>query len=473
MMQQSPIHFPENNFDLIVQTSPDGILVISPTGVILFANPAARALFQRPIDALIGCEFGYPVVVGVASEIDIIHPGLDTSIVEMRVVNIHWQDDPAYLATLRDVTSRKQTENALRESEARFRSVLQWAIEGILLVNEQGRILLANQRITEIFGYPNAALLGEPVEKLVPDLQKKSHQQLRDAYMQDPTSRSMVDRADVFGQKSNGAFFPIEVSLSVIPLETDMVIMALVVDLSERLSIETQKREIAIEHEKVLLLQRFINDVSHDFKTPLTVLSTSLYMLSRIEDRAERQARLQKMQTQITRLNYMLDTMLNLSRLDMQEKPNLALVDVEVVLQEIRDYLHERVIQAKLELVMVIAPDTPPLHADGELFYRMLLNIIENAIHYTPPQGQIRIDAFREQEKLCLRVKDTGQGIAAADLPYIFDRFYRTDKARQMNKGGSGLGLAIVKKIVEMHQGYIDVQSHVGQGTQFTILLPT
>jgi two-component system phosphate regulon sensor histidine kinase PhoR len=134
--------------------------------------------------------------------------------------------------------------------------------------------------------------------------------------------------------------------------------------------------------------------------------------------------------------------------------------------------LRPRADQKQIDCQIKQTDTLPPIMADADQFRRALVNLVENAINYTPPNGTITVSAGRANEDVFVEVQDTGMGIAAEDLPRIFERFYRTPAARTAENKGTGLGLAIVKKIIDMHNGTIEVTSELGHGTIFRIRLP-
>lgn len=243
-------------------------------------------------------------------------------------------------------------------------------------------------------------------------------------------------------------------------------------DITDRKQVEQDRMELAIEREKVGLLRDFISEFSHDLKTPLTAINLKIYQLARTDDAEKRQRHLEELTQQTGRMGDMIDGLLTLARLENIGKVSRDTVDINQMLRSICDSLRPQIEDKELELVLDLSQDTPPVAAVADDLSRALANLIDNAVHYTPTGGVIRVATEANQDGTVIQVSDTGIGIPKDDQPYIFDRFFRATNARTPAMGGTGLGLAIVKKIVEQHQGRIETDSTIGNGTTFSVYLP-
>ncbi len=236
-------------------------------------------------------------------------------------------------------------------------------------------------------------------------------------------------------------------------------------------------RELAEAYEQLQELDRlktkFVSDVSHELRTPITNLSLYVDLLA--QGRPERQAHYQAvLRQQVDRLNTLIEDTLHISRLDMGRVQmrliSLNLNDlVQTCVTELT-LLAER--SGQVRLTAVLQPNLPPIRGDREQLHIVVQNLLKNAIDYTS-EGRIEVTTSTEREGfVCLKVADTGMGIADDDLPHLFKRFYRGTAVAQSTLPGTGLGLAIVKEIVEQHQGRIEVASQPGEGATFTVCLP-
>lgn len=223
-------------------------------------------------------------------------------------------------------------------------------------------------------------------------------------------------------------------------------------------------------------IQQFTADAAHELRTPLAAIRATVESVLSIDSIPESESRdiLQTINRQTIRLSQLVQDLLLLSRLDLQA---IASQKQPCCLNEIASDLIEEVaalaIQAEIELNFKVISDSP-LYVTGneEQLYQLILNLLINAIYYTPEQGKVEVSLNRLDHYAIIQIQDTGIGIDSIDLPYIFDRFYRVNSDRSRKKGGSGLGLAIAMAIAKSHSGYIQAKSELGQGSTFTIKLP-
>lgn len=250
-------------------------------------------------------------------------------------------------------------------------------------------------------------------------------------------------------------------------------------DLSKRVGYEGPMDEIGqlattfdhmIEHlDRVFESQRhFIADASHDLRSPLTVLQGNLDLLKRDMSEDDRKESLRAMEAETLRMSKIIDDLLLLAevesgQVEREEKVSLREILLEGVERGQQSAVNRTVIMGRQEDLYV--------RGDAHRLMRLVGNLVDNAIRYTPDGGTITLSLFRDGDWACIEVADTGTGITPENLPHVFERFYMVDKARSRVEGGSGLGLAIVKAIAEQHGGRVTVQSEPGKGSTFTVWL--
>ncbi len=235
---------------------------------------------------------------------------------------------------------------------------------------------------------------------------------------------------------------------------------------------ERAAHELALERERVRLLQEFISSVSHDLRTPLTVIISSLYLLERYTDPQKQKIQLEKIKRQAWVLERFIEDILTSSRLENINEIERFPLQINTLVTQLETQIHSGVSAKNLILTVHQQPELPLVLADDANLYRVLTNLTQNAITYTPSGGSITIRTFADAGQVIFEIADTGIGIAETDKPRIFDHFYRADKARTADTAGTGLGLAIAHRIVKMHEGVIQVESELGKGSIFRVLIP-
>jgi signal transduction histidine kinase len=214
--------------------------------------------------------------------------------------------------------------------------------------------------------------------------------------------------------------------------------------------------------------QRLLADVSHELRTPLTTIRGNLDLMRRMGETDPQS--LAAIQVEIERMTRLVGDLLLLARADsgglpLERKP----VELDYILFDV--YRQVRILESPVAIELT-AVDQVTVLGDADRLKQLLLNLVENAVKYTPPGGEVSLSLSKKAGWAFFEVSDTGIGIPPENLPHVFDRFYRVDKARTRAQGGSGLGLSIAKWIAQAHGGAIRVTSHVGEGTTFSVTLP-
>ncbi|MFN8376616.1 MAG: ATP-binding protein [Anaerolineae bacterium] len=241
-------------------------------------------------------------------------------------------------------------------------------------------------------------------------------------------------------------------------------------DITERKQLEKQQLELAVEREKVKLLRDFIGEASHDLKNPLTSINLKIEQLRRTAD-PERQAKhLHDMEMLSRRMSRMIDDLITLARLENLKELKLIRLNLNQMIDDICQLMRPLIDEKKLELALDLKNGEFSMYGSQRDLERALANLIENAVHYTPQGGQVSVQTESQEREVLIRVADTGMGIPEVEQANIFNRFYRASNARSIS--GTGLGLAIVKKVIDQHQGQIEVTSALGTGTTFVLRLP-
>jgi signal transduction histidine kinase len=230
---------------------------------------------------------------------------------------------------------------------------------------------------------------------------------------------------------------------------------------------------VAIENARLFQQSDLIAEMVHELRTPLASLRTASHLLMRKDVSQEQLHKVVGIiDNETTRLIEMTTSFLDLARLESGRIPfNSELFDPTGLLQECVGLMKDKATEKNLRLNLYIPNELPQVKGDRDKIKQVVLNLISNAVNYNKPSGTITVAGHRQQNELLISVNDTGPGIRKADMVHLFDKFYRS-QATEASVQGTGLGLAICKKIVEAHNGYIDVQSEIGVGTTFSVHLP-
>jgi heavy metal sensor kinase len=217
--------------------------------------------------------------------------------------------------------------------------------------------------------------------------------------------------------------------------------------------------------------QRFVADVSHELRSPLTAVRGNLDLLRRgaVDNPEERAQVIDAVDSETARMSRLVSDLLLLARQDSGVPMAKHPVELDTLLLEV---YRQAQVTAKGVTLTLGAEDQAIIVGDRDRLKQVLLNLVDNAIKYTPKGGEVTLSLAKDDGWVKISVQDTGIGISPENIPNLFDRFYRVDKARSRDAGGTGLGLAIAKSVVDAHNGKITVESQVGKGTTFTVWLP-
>jgi PAS domain S-box-containing protein len=380
----------------------------------------------------------------------------------------------------REITEQKIAERILRENEQRFRAMLEGASEGIALIDGQDRLVQINRYIEERFGFTREQLINQPCNTLITLGSRPSVFAALEEVRRTGESINIRLTPPPTAQSSTGEAFPVEITFVPLTVSGEHMTMCLLVDITERQQLEEQRLinralEVELEKERELidLKQRFTTMVTHEFRTPLAIIQSTINIVQNYFDRLPQDKlaeRLDVVTKQAKRMTELLNDVLMYSRGEHGLKPaTLEIINLALFTRSIIDDL--RMADSEAHPVM-LSVNNPPvkLETDRRLLEHICLNLIGNAIKYSPPGNAVEVTVAREGHEILLVVEDHGIGIPAADLARIYDPFHRA--ANVGSRSGSGLGLPIVKQCVEALGGSIHTQSQVGQGSVFKVRLP-
>jgi len=351
---------------------------------------------------------------------------------------------------------RRELDERVRESELSVQAVFGAMLDGLVVVDDRRRVRLANREFRRVFGLAEN-VAGETLLELI------RHASV-DRLVMEAIRLGEPRRESI--QLSRGASEGREMEVSAVPLGENSAPMGGAVVLFRDVTQLQQAEEMRRD---------FVANVSHELRTPLSIFRG--YLETLLDDPQQPPGELLRileiMERHSDRLNALVEDVLSLARL---ESPgvelDLAEVDLAELLHSIMRDWQKRFAARQLKSHLDVPGDLPLLEADESRLQEVVYNLLDNAVKYSQPGGTISLRAAVAGDRVRISVADQGIGIPEADLPRIFQRFYRADKARSRELGGTGLGLSIVKHIVQLHGGTVEAESAPGKGTTISVLLP-
>ena len=414
----------------------------------------------------------------------------------------------------------KRLNSQLNFEKSHMTALFENTTEGIILTDEDGKIVLANPASEKMFGYDEKQMINKPMEILLPQSIRSNHVKLRNTFYEHPQHRSMGTGRDLYAQKKSGENFPVEVSLSYYYEAGHRYVIAFIVNITLRKKIEeslrlqqkqleqvsNEIRDLNAElerkvEERTLILQealqkleqsqkelnealdkerelseiksRFVSMASHEFRTPLSTVLSSASLLSKYvtgDDQDKREKHIFRIKDSVKHLNDILEDFLSLGKLEEGKVTTLfSLINLNDLL---RDVLEEMKAQTKRgQKIEYVCEGLCDIYSDKNLLRNILIILISNAIKFSDEEKSIWINSSVVDGMISISIRDEGIGISEEDQQYLFSSFFRGKNA--VNIQGTGLGLHIVKRYVALLNGTINLQTGLGSGTTFIVIIPT
>jgi PAS domain S-box-containing protein len=398
---------------------------------------------------------------------------------EASIAKLDVQGETTFAVILRDISARKRADDTLRLSQAQLAGILDIADDAIISIDEQQRITRFNQGAEKIFGYSVAEILGQPLERLLPERFRASHDGYIHAFAHaSDHARRMGERQDIYGLRKDGVEFPAEASISRLELAGEKIYTVILRDITERKRINQTLRDQNADLERAIKAKdRFLANMSHELRTPLNaVIGFTGTLLMRLPGplTADQEKQLKTVRNSAQHLLALINDLLDLAKID-SGKIDLRLEPVvcRQVIAEVADSL-QQLAEAKQLRFEVVLPETDVvLFADRRALSQILLNLTSNAIKFTT-HGHVHLEVVRRALATGIQtefsVTDTGSGIEPADQAHLFEAFERG--AATGSSDGSGLGLHLSQKLAGLLGGWIECSSIFGQGSTFTLVIP-
>lgn len=475
-------------FAQLIKAAPSAIVMIDRAGSIVLANLQAEKLFGyseneilgQQIEILIPARFrhshhGYrdsffsnPISRSMGAGRDLFgcrKDGSEVSI-EIGLTPIDSPEGAFVLASIIDITERKR-------AEEKFRLAVEAAPNAMIMVDSEGKMILANRQTETMFQYSRKELIGEPIEILVPNRFQKSHPGQRGSFFSNPKTRSMGAGRELFGKRKDSSEVAIEIGLNPIETSEGIYVLASIIDITERKKTEAliASQEAALEASR--MKSQFLANMSHEIRTPMngiigmTELLSFTALDSQQADYAETIRR--SAESLLTIINDILDfSKIEAGKLDLESEE----LDLDQLMRDV-----ERVFSVLAEKKgITLFSNRPVLHrkfrGDSGRILQVLNNLLGNAIKFTEKgQVSIRVSLQNSDGKYTnvkFEIQDTGIGIPDVSRSDLFRAFSQADNSSTRKFGGTGLGLSISKRLVELMGGTIEVASEVGKGSNFS-----
>ncbi len=387
---------------------------------------------------------------------------------------------------------------------AKLEAVIETAIDGIITIDERGRVESVNKAAANHFGYDRDEIVGKNIAMLMPEPYRSEHDGYMHRYQKTRIPHIIGIGREVTGKRKDGSLFPFRLAVSEVVLHNRVIYTGIIHDLSEvkraeaelvdltrELETRVQQRtneleetvndllktkeklQISLDKEKDLneLKSRFVSMASHEFRTPLSTILSSISLVEKYNtiSQPEKQLRhVEKIKAAVGTLTGILNDFLSLSKIEEGKiDVTTSVVDIDDLLQSIEVELESLL---KGHQMKQLGRRGVKLVTDSRILKNILFNLLSNAVKYSPPSSEIRCVVEANKNRVHIRVEDEGMGIPESDQKHIFSRFFRAENA--INIQGTGLGLNIVKRYVTLLQGKVHFSSEVGKGTTFYLEFP-
>jgi two-component system sensor kinase FixL len=466
--------------DAILNTTLDGIIVIDATGRIESFNRGAERLFGYPQSEVVGRNVsllmpsphheqhdayierylttGDPRIIGVGREVTGRRRDGSTIPIHLSVGEMRIGGERKFTGLLQDLTTREGLSQQLETSEARWRAVIDSAVDGIIVINARGDIEAINRGAEHLFGYSAQEVLGRNVNILMPSPYHEDHDTYLARYLTTGKAKIIGSGREVQGLRKDGTTFPVHLSVGEMIVGGERKFTGILHDLANRVRIEDQLREQAtLAH-----LGEMAALLAHEVKNPLAGIRGAIQVVgARLGADNPSAQILKEIVSRIDSLDAMMKDLLLFAR---PPKPRLQPTAVTGVLTATAALLSQDPGMQNLEIE--VKGSAPPVAADAEMLKIVFQNLLINGAHAMQGKGKIRVDVTAADTACRIAFVDAGPGIPADVRAKIFTPFFTT-KSR-----GTGLGLSTVKRLVDVHSGAIDIDCPPGGGTTVVVSLP-
>jgi len=464
----------EAKFRTIIENNKDGLLILDQQGIIRFANPAVEQLYKAAPQKLIGESFGNLSFLEQKGEICIPDWSGQHKIMEIQIADIEWQDQPAQLISLRDVTARKQAEEALQQQVKRTQLILQSSVDGFCIYNVAGKLLEVNPAFCQLLNYDESELLEKRFDELL-SLKENLIHRWNQRVRQQKWGRLETDL-----YSKMGTTIAVEISSNFVQQGAEGLFFNFIRDIRQRKQNQAKLLEAKEAAEAANQAKsEFLATMSHEIRTPMNGVIGMTDLLLSTTLTQQQTYYTETIRSSGNNLLAIINDILDFSKI---EAGKLSLENVTIDLQHlIEEVLNSLALLAQrkgLELICQIPPLPDKVQGDPGRIRQILINLLNNAIKFTD-KGQVILsvqvlpqETASKPVTIEFKVIDTGIGISEQESQRLFQPFSQADTSTTRRYGGTGLGLVIVKRLLEMMGGEIKFMSRPHQGSTFLFTIP-
>ncbi|MFT5385343.1 MAG: two-component system sensor kinase FixL [Saprospiraceae bacterium] len=445
----------------------------------------------------------------------------------LNVSEVQLEGRKIFTGFIHDISALKEQEMQLEESRSRLKAIFETAVDGIVIINDKGIVQSINPAVSRLFGYAKEEVVGNNVKMLMPEPRRSEHDQYIRNYRETGKAKIIGIGREVEGKRKDGSLFSFNLGISEVKIKDEVIYTGIINDLTlykkkereiqelnqlleqkvvnrtnelsktvnkllatnkkmefeinERKKVETALRQSeleilhALDKEKELgeLKSRFVSMASHEFRTPLSTILSSVSLIGRYtetDQQDKRDKHIERIKSAVKNLTGILNDFLSLSKLEegkIQNKPEIF--DLNGFCREVIEEL-EGLLKKGQEIHFHKPKEDRQVLLDKRLLKNIVFNLMSNAIKYSPEDKPIYCMSAIDNNQLEIKIKDEGMGIPEEEQVHLFSRFFRAHNVSNIQ--GTGLGLNIVKSYVKLLNGSITFESTEGVGTTFSVYLP-
>jgi PAS domain S-box-containing protein len=482
----------------VMETAADGVILIDARGTVLMFNPACERLFKYSGDEVIGRNVkmlmpgpyreehdryldnfqrtGERKIIGIGREVFGQRKDGTTFPMDLAVGEAKQDEGAIFVGIIHDLTERERVERALRESSARLRGVVETAVDGVILIDARGRILMFNPACEKLFQYRVDEVIHENVKLLMPSSYRVEHDSYIRNFLQTGERKIIGIGREVVGQRKDGSTFPMDLSVGEAKQDGEAIFVGIIHDLTERKRTEEQ----LVQAQKMETVGQLSGGIAHDFNNLLTVIVGNAEFLS---EKLKARQDLKQLADDIGRAA---DRGAELTQRLLAFGRRQILRPIEIECNDLLDAMHKllrRTLREDIEIKTDFDPDIPLAFADPAQLESAVLNLALNAQDAMPTGGCLTISTANASlddhykslhpevlpgEYILVSITDDGEGIPKGVIERVFEPFFTT---KEVGKG-SGLGLSMVYGFVKQSNGHVSIYSEPGLGTTIRIYLP-